>query len=599
MKKKRLFGLLLATGFIAGGALVLSSQEENAVVVNAETSPNATFSKIYSDAWNNTTYGGNANCNQILFVFTGTAHGYSADAVITDSSILDNILLNGIALSSFDGALVRAWGNQNFTYIAYPKTAVAGGEGCTLEVKEGFTVGDSVFNQFALRLNANGLWEERSYSNTVNAAYSSIYSDAYNNVEHTTGYNRLMFKYTGTAHGNPATVSGSGLSKYDDLVLIDGQSLSAFAGGATQVYAWSNQLWAMFIYPSSAVSTGSTLIVQEGTKIGDAVFEKIVFRLNSSSKWEKLTLIEDDPLVKNGDYMLFTPSDFGLKLQNDSIPFYGNLNSAFTDSFGFQFNVTVPSSDVATTITQINMGSTDVYGSGHMFRLYLNDGTYRFGVFFNGTFDWTSYNTSPAWDGDVTHIVEFYAIKTDSTHMVLLLGVDGQLIWKTAEKDISAIDFSTHTYLSFKNTGTTQSKNYYASESTLDKALDRFARLKLHSDDIPTSNHGYTGACAGTNGYYAQAKAFYNTYLTDTQKTEFANNAVYADMRTRFAAWANTNGETFDPTSGSFSSLSVLRNVFSNGDKENNIALSLIAAIASLTTITAALVFFKKRSKAK
>ena len=120
----------------------------------------------------------------------------------------------------------------------------------------------------------------------VNATFNSFYSDDYNNGTHTTGYNRLMIRYNGTAHGNPAMVRGAGLSVFDGTLTLNGNNFSTYAGGATQIYAWSNQPWIMFIYPTNAVSVGSVLSVSEGFTFGNAVFEKMSFKLNSNQKWD-------------------------------------------------------------------------------------------------------------------------------------------------------------------------------------------------------------------------------------------------------------------------------------------------------------------------
>ena len=717
--------VLLTLGFAAGlvvGGLSLSLARNKAVTVKADATPNATFASLpYGDSFNNTAF--NSSYNQVLISYTGTAHGLDdttgnfAPAVDSDMSL--HILLNGTQLASYAGSRVIAWNAQLWFRVVYPKTAIADGEGCTIEVKEGLEIGDSVFNHFTIRLNGSDKWAEYSYSSDVNSSYKKIYSDAYNNGVHVTGYNRLMFVYNGVAHAG-STVSGANLAKFDGLITIDGVDLAAYAGGSTQVAPYTNQVWIQIIYPDTAISAGSILTIKEGTKIGNAVFEQIVFKLNSSLKWEyylgdnavnatynkiyddsynntafnssynqlmfvftgtahgnpgvisgddihkydgyitidgsplpggsllnpwsnqpwinvvypttsvsagsvltikegtkigntvfekmvfklndslkweKLKLIADDPLVKDSDYMLFTPSDFGLHLENDDSPFYGNLGTTFADSFGFQFDVTIPSADLATTIVDVRMGTTDIYGTSPMFRLFLNDGTYKFGVFFNNNYDWTSYASSPVWTGDVTHLVEFYAIRTDSTHLVMLLGVDGELIWKTNAYDISEVDFSSHTYLSLQNKGTTKSKNYYSSAPTLEKALTRFARVKLHSEDIPTTNHHYTGACAGANGYYSKAKAFYNTYLTSTQKVEFATNAAYADMRERFSTWASFNGEvlTFDTTTGAIqiSSRVVFNPIAINIESQS----TLIVVIVAVLTASAIGLFFYIRRK--
>lgn len=610
MKKfTKIFALSLSLGLIAGGLVAFANNKaQNIHVIEARADssfvePNDVFNKVYSDDWNNTTLA--EGFNHVLLCFTGTANGLDSTSIY-DNSVLNNILINGSPLGG-DGSCVIPWGSgQNWFRVAYPVSKVSSGEGCILEIKNGTAVGDSIILGFTLRLNASLKWEFNSttswageyiFTDPVNATYASIYS-GYNNSTHATGYNRLMFKYTGTAHNHSAAITSLlELKRYDGYVQIDGTPISEYQGGSTQIAPWSGQLWIQLIYPASAVSVGSVLTINEGCKIGDAVFAKMVFRLNSSSEWEEITLIEDDELVKNNDYMLFTPSDLGLHLENDTIPFYGDLGTTFQDSFAFQFNVNIPSADVATTTSEIKMGSTNIYGTSPMFVLYLNNTkeNYGFGMFFNGSYDWDTYNKIPSWEGDVTHLVEFYAIKTDSTHMSFLLGVDGALLWKTS-KDISAADFTGHTCLSFNNTGSTKSKDIYSNAPTLEKALNRFGKNKLASESVAFDNNNDTGACRGENGSYAKAKAFYITYLNAAQRKAFASDASYAQLRARMVAWGAANGETvsFNTSTGDLVLSTNRISLFKNNESK---MATIIAIIAITLGVSTAFIFLALKKK--
>lgn len=607
-KFTKFFALSLSLGLVAGGLVALANskaQNKNMIETRADSAfvePNDVFDKIYSDDWNNTTV--SEGFNQVLLCFTGTPNGLN-NTSIYDNSILNRILINDVPLGG-DGSCVIPWGSgQNWFRIAYPVSKVSSGEGCILEIKNGTTIGDSVILGFTLRLNSNLKWEFNSttswageyvFTDPVNATYSKIYSDDFNNGTHATGYNRLMIVYTGSAHNHSTAITSLlELKRYDGYVQIDGTPLSEYQDGSTQIAPWNGQLWIQLIYPASAVSVGSVLTINEGCKIGDAVFAKMVFRLNSSDKWEKVALIEDDELVKNNDYMLFTPSDLGLSLQNDTIPFYGDLGTTFQDSFAFQFNVNIPSADVATTTSKIYMGSTDNFGTSPMFVLYLNDGTYNFGMFFNGAFDWNTYNKFPSWEGDVTHLVEFYAIKTDSTHMSFLLGVDGALIWKTSA-DISSANFNGHTFLSFNNSGSTKSKDIYSNAPTAEKALNRFAKNKLASESVAFDNNNDTGACRGENGSYAKAKAFYNNYLNAAQRKAFASEARYEQLRARMVAWGVANGEniSFNASTGDLVLNANRISLFKN-DESRKVAIISIIAIALGISVTFFFVLKKKQ----
>ena len=716
MKKfTRFLAIVLGLGLVAGGLASVANRKDSAFIqAKAEGEVNDTFEYIFSDAYNNVAQ--TSTLNKVLMCYSGTAHGLPSDTVLNDAATLDNVLLNGVTLSTYSDAKIVVWANQNWFNIMYPKAQVS--EGSTLEVLEGLTVGDSVCDHVKFTLNSNGLWKRtftevvnatykniypnasynsstqllivyngdnlaaglsisgaeklKNYDNyisyngnpissisgfslngwgaggqpwffikfpaasagdklvvnsgckfftivlndmafefngtewqciftgAVNARYASIYSDAYNNGQHATGYNRLMFKYTGTAHNATAIATSAELKNYDKYVFIDDSPLSAYAGGSTQISPWTGQLWIQIIYPATAVSVGSILTIKEGTKIGDAIFEKIAFGLNSSEKWEKLTLIENDELVADGDYLLFTPSDYNLS-GNNSIVYYKDLGTVLTDSFGFRVNVAVPSADFASYIGDFRFGSTDTYGNNPMFRLFLNDGTYRFGMFFNGGYDWNTYLTASNWTADATHLIEFYAIKSSSTQMTCLFGIDGILIWKT-NKDISSVDFTGHTFISIQNKGTAQQTTYYSSLSdNTEIALNRFASRKLMYGSVPFTNTSDTGACRGENGYYAKAKAFYNTYLNATQRKAFASESGYAQLRERMIAWGTANGETisFNASNGDLvvsSSNRIALFTGENGYKDLILVLSLVSVLVGFFLT---LVFLKKKKESK
>ena len=718
MKKfVRFFAVVLGLGLVAGGlASVANRKDSTFIQAKAEGEPNATFVSVYSDAYNNTAV--NANFNKVMITYSGTAHGLPSTAIAgEDLAQFDNyILIDGNSLSTYAGSQVVPWGGQPWIQILYPKTAVS--EGSVLEIKEGTTFGDAIFNQAALKLNSSAKWVyyfneavnsyyskiyNDDYNNTavnanynkvmivytgvahgvssaitgndlkkydayvtidgnpisvnpasqispwggqlwitfiysvsaisegsvleikegtkvgnavldgftlklngskwaytfnepVNSYYSKIYNDDYNNTAVNASYNKVMIVYTGVAHGASGAITGNDLRKYDAYVTINGNPISADLG--SQISPWGGQLWITFIYPSSAVSAGSKLVVKDGTKVGNAVLGGFTLELNSSAKWEKLALIADEDLVANGDYLLFTPSDYSIS-GNASIPFYKDLGSVFTNSFGVQFKINIPSADLATTTVAVNMACTNIYGSSPLFDLRLNDGTYIFGFFCNGNYDWNTYNKSPNWTGDVDHLIEFYGIRTDSTHMTFFFGFDGILIWKTNSTDISAISFEGHTFFNVTNKGSTTTSTF-SSEPTVEKVLTRFASKKIMYGSVPFTNTSDTGACRGENGYYAKAKTFYNTFLTPNQKVAFASESAYAQLRERMIAWGAANGETisFNASTGELviSSNSNIISLFANND--TNKSMIFIIALVSLLGVSFIVFFIIKKKKA-
>ena len=146
-------------------------------------------------------------------------------------------------------------------------------------------------------------------------------------------------------------------------------------------------------------------------------------------------------------------------------------------------------------------------------------------------------------------------------------------------------------------TGTVyNSYDYYAKfEQSNQDVVDEFVGVKLHFDVnvIPTSNNNDTGACRGDEGYYAVAKAAYNS-LSNAQKKMFCQNAEYANGRSRFIAWANANGENLNLST--YAIIQASSRGLGTGTSDNN---SLLVAIIAVTVVTSGsclgLIIFKKR----
>ena len=247
-----------------------------------EVAPNSTYSSIFNDDYNNTQFAG--DYNQVLIVYTGVAHGLTADA-ITTQDVKDKVTINGTpvwGIVPFEG--------QPWFKIVYPKTV---SEGDILEVQDGLTIGNTVMNGFALKLNSSSKWEYYVEPVAPNSVYSNIYGDGYNNTEFTSGYNQVLIVYTGVAHG----LSGEAATITDSSVLgmisINDVPLTSLA-----VIAWEGQYWFRIVYPNTVVA-GDVMKVQDGLTVGSAVFQGFTLELNSSLKW----------VVPVVDYGTFTFAD--------------------------------------------------------------------------------------------------------------------------------------------------------------------------------------------------------------------------------------------------------------------------------------------------
>jgi hypothetical protein len=83
MKIRKIIAALILPGLLMAGLLAVNFGRKNSVDEVRATEPNASYSSIYSDGFNNTQkFDG---YNQVLIVYSGTAHGLTGGArTITD-----------------------------------------------------------------------------------------------------------------------------------------------------------------------------------------------------------------------------------------------------------------------------------------------------------------------------------------------------------------------------------------------------------------------------------------------------------------------------------------------------------------------------------
>ena len=132
-------------------------------------------------------------------------------------------------------------------------------------------------------------------------------------------------------------------------------------------------------------------------------------------------------------------------------------------------------------------------------------------------------------------------------------------------------------------------RNLYVALSGYQQALD-FANEYLFMDTVPTTDKSETAQCA-TN--YADAKSAFAA-LTDEALESFLGDDDFADARERLAAWATANSETFDPSDGSFSSVSFFN--YTRNTSDMTVAVLIIVASISISIICSTL-FLKKKNK--
>lgn len=421
-----------------------------------------------------------------------------------------------------------------------------------------------------------------------NSYYASIYSDDFNNTQKFEGYNQVLIVYSGVPHG--LTGSDKTITSLDVLGMI---SINNVPLTSLAIDAWEGQSWVNIIYPNT-VAVGDIMKVQSGLTFGNTVLEGFTLKLNSSSKWVKADLVQDDPLVKNNDYLLITPSDVSAE-SNSGWAFYSPnaVNEMANLNFGLQFKVNMTDSELG-GYEVFKLGST--FAGEDFVQLVINYKVNTYiGMFKNVALDPLIGLTSISVTPDVDHVFEFYCLKASDSTACFILGIDGELIFKTSPQDIS--DAPDCLYFGMLNGGAAVTSGVSSLTTTAGAALTRFSNRALHMDTIPTSDVSETDACKGASGYYAKAKAYYNNYLVQSQRVTFATDGAYANQRARFIAWAAANGETisFNGSTGAIVVASNM-NILAPVSKNNNIyVIIIIGSLVALSSLFILMVLKKKK----
>lgn len=122
------------------------------------------------------------------------------------------------------------------------------------------------------------------------------------------------------------------------------------------------------------------------------------------------------------------------------------------------------------------------------------------------------------------------------------------------------------------------------------EVLDAFVNNYLHPE-ISYDDNSDTGACLGTDGYYAKAKEAFNN-LTARQRNKFVSDEVYAKPYARLLAWARANGETFDASNSLVSASN-----FNIPTFESNSYVIIVSMVAIISVSMISLIIVLKRKK--
>ena len=248
--------------------------------------------------------------------------------------------------------------------------------------------------------------------------------------------------------------------------------------------------------------------------------QRIVF---NGTAWESKNLISDEELIKNNDFVLFSPADYGCGGPNADWGFYTKDGQPMAEltghqNFGIQF--TIRTIDDGAGNFQLKFGNAI---TTHNFLLitYYNQRIYL--EQFNG-----------ASDGDLTnatlndinlgdqheHLIELYVIKDSASTVQILLGVDGFKIFRTRSLDITSAGEWNYTSLFCVDRNGVEKVAIGSSPATTTDALNRFYARALAN---PAGNNWMEK--------YASAKAYYDTFLSPGERTALAESGAYAGIR--------------------------------------------------------------------
>ena len=423
-----------------------------------------------------------------------------------------------------------------------------------------------------------------------NADFYSVYaSDAYNNGNYNDNFNQTLFIYDGPKTNDVNAMAISGNESVFDKILLNGQRLTTYAGSSISPWK-SDQLWIVFIYPKTAVASGEgcTFEILQGFTLGSAVYSASKFILNSNLKWEKNTVVDNDPDVMNSDYKIFTLSDYHIA-SNSSFNMYttsANVD-AMSGSFCFQYNMNIADN---THNLRLYFSPSDIYGSNPLFNIKVN---FNSNTYLAMSCTGQSYESETSanftYQVGYDYLIRVYVFRNSSSTCTVLYGIDDTILWKTHNKDISTAQFYNH----LTAVGTANTGSYYSSiTTTTNTAINRFGRRYLDSETVAFDDNSETEACKST---YGPAKSFYNAYLTTAQKAAFANDASYANLKNRFVAWGAANGEhvTFD-ANGSIST-AIVYPIMADTVSQQATIIGVVFAVLTTAMCFSYIAFKKKK----
>ena len=387
--------------------------------------------------------------------------------------------------------------------------------------------------------------------------------------------------------------SSSSLTQADFRIRKNASSVVVNEGDAGHSFLSVRNQWEAYSRSSQTFRSGYSFDQFADANGYLASFE-LFFRtsawINVYIDYINVTLCEDP----SGDYGIATLSDVDSNFVSPkeinaatSTIVLNKMSPFGAHSIALKFYINIP----ASTGVQLNFTACSDFGKAHY--------TIRFGVHTGSDNAYVSllYNNAAvtttanfAFARGTTQLIEFYSVVMNSTtlHHELFLDDAQRFSYDTnyIESDIGRVVVLE----SYQNTTST---TVLSDVDVVDSALKRFGARKLDSETIPFDDNRDTGACLTK---YAQAKAFFNTYLTQGQKMTFATNATYANLKARMAAWASANGEIIQFDANGNMSVSSLHSPFIAMQSSQSVVI-LVLIISSLIVVSIIALKISKNKK--
>lgn len=116
----------------------------------------------------------------------------------------------------------------------------------------------------------------------------------------------------------------------------------------------------------------------------------------------------------------------------------------------------------------------------------------------------------------------------------------------------------------------------------------------MHVRDISQETTSDTGACKGASGYYAKAKAAYQSFSAAI-KTKISQDECWGVAQARFSAWARANGESASFSGTTLTVSSTSRPLFAGSEDTTTTIAVIIVSIVALGAVGG--FFLVKRKK--